>query len=72
MDNENNDFDIKLSNELSLPNEINFSSNYIKFNLDKEKENENDNEDIALIMDNYNGVLEFNINSCEFKYYLGK
>ena len=72
LDNENNDFDIKLSNELSLPNEINFSSNYIKFNLDKEKENENDNEDIALIMDNYNGVLEFNINSGEFKYYLGK
>ena len=70
MDNENNDFDIKLSNELSLHNEIHFSSNYIKFNLDKE--NENGNVDIAIIMDNYNGVLEFNINSGEFKYYLGK
>ena len=54
----------------SLPNEIYFNSNYIKYYINKE--NEEDEEEIALIMDNYNGVLEFDINSGKFEYYLGK
>ena len=70
LDDENKDIEIKLSSNLSLPNEIYFNSNYIKYYINKE--NEEDEEEIALIMDNYNGVLEFDINSGKFEYYLGK
>ena len=70
IDDENKDIEIKLSINLSLPNEIYFNSNYIKYYINKE--NEEDEEEIALIMDNYNGVLEFDINSGKFEYYLGK
>ena len=65
---ENKQMDIKLSTELSLPNEIYFNSNYLEFNINQENNAENN----VLILDNYNGVLEFKIDSREFNYYLGK
>ena len=67
LDNGIKNIDIKLSENLVLPNDIYFSSNFLKLNVNEENENNK-----FLIMDNYNGVLEFNANSGEFKYYLGK
>ena len=66
--NENKIIYINLSVELSLPNDIYFTSNYLEFDINKENEKGN----ILLIMDNFNGVLEFNIDSSKFKYYLGQ
>ena len=66
--NENKIIYINLSVDLSLPNDIYFTSNYVEFDINKENKKEN----TILIMDNFNGVLEFNIDSCKFKYYLGQ
>ena len=41
-------------------------------NLTLEEVEEKKNRDIILIMDNYNGVLEYYCDSGEFRYYLEK
>ena len=70
LNDEYKDIEVKLSINLSLPNESYFNSNYIKYYINKE--NEEDEEEIALTMDKYNGVLEFNINSGTFQFYIDK
>ena len=63
LDNGLKHIDIKLSENLVLPNDIYFNSNFLKLNINKE----NNNENIYLIMDNYNGVLIFNSDLGEFE-----
>ena len=75
--NDENQIDIKINNELLLPNKCYFNSNYIVTNDTNEENNEymeNDNIDNhnqnILIMDNCNGTLEFNSTLGKFDYYL--
>ena len=65
--NNENIIDIKLDINLSLPSKIYFNSNFLRY-----KTNQNKNKDIILIMDNFNGMLEYNIESNSFEYYLEK
>ena len=46
--------------------------NEINEKIENEGDEEKKNKDILMIMDNYNGVLEYYCDSGEFKYYLEK
>ena len=64
-----NDKDINNDNE----NEENEEDENDKDNkIENEDEKDKKNKDIILIMDNYNGALEYHCFSGKFKYYLGK
>ena len=65
--NNENIIDIKLDINLSLPSKIYFNSNFLRY-----KTNQDKNKDIILIMDSFNGMLEYNIESNSFEYYLEK
>lgn len=82
LDNNDKNLDIKLVENLSLPSEIYFNSNYLKF--DTSDESKDDYK--VMIMDNFNGVLQYdnqmmanneqnpedNNDLNIFHYYLGK
>ena len=63
--------EIKLNPNLSLPNKCNFNSNYIFINNENdENNNEHQSKNRILIMDNLNGVIVFDWITGNFNYYL--